>query len=83
MKTWMTATVASKLSADTFTLQGLPGLFGTAGFAAMTVNTSAQTMFQNVSNVTALNVGDTVSVRGPMFMAGRTPTIIASKVQKR
>ena len=83
MKTWMTATVASKLGADTFTLQGLPGLFGTAGFSTMTVNTSAQTMFENVANVAALNVGDTVSVRGPMFMASGTPTIVGGKVQKR
>ncbi len=43
-KTWMTATVASKVNADTFTVQGLPGLFGTAGISAMTINTSSQTM---------------------------------------
>ncbi len=83
MKTWMTAKVASTVNANTFTLQSLPGLFGTAGFSTMTVNTSGQTMFDDVSSVAALNVGDTVSVRGPMFAASGTPIIVASKVQKR
>jgi hypothetical protein len=83
MKTWMTATVASKVNADTFTMQSLPGLFGTAGVSTMTVSTSAQTMFENVANVAALNVGDTVSVRGPMFNLNGAPTVICSKVQKR
>jgi hypothetical protein len=83
MKTWMTAKVASVVNANTFTLQSLPGMFGTAGFSTMTVNTSAQTMFENVTNVAGLNVGDTVSVRGPMFLVSSTPTIICAKVLKR
>lgn len=83
MKTWMTAKVASVVNANSFTLQGLPGLMGTAGFSTMTVNTSGQTMFENVANVAALNVGDTVSVRGPMFLPSGTLTMVASKVQKR
>ena len=83
MKTWMTAKVASVVNADTFTLQGLPGLMGTAGFSTMTVNTSGQTMFENVANAAALNVGDTVSVRGPMFLPSGTLTMVAGKVQKR
>lgn len=83
MKTWVTAKVASIVNADIFTLQSLPGLFGTAGFSTMTVNTSARTMFENVANVAALNVGDTVSIRGPMFTGTGTPTIIAGKVLKR
>lgn len=83
MKAWITAKVASVVNADTFTLQSLPGMFGTAGFSTVTVNTSAQTMFENVANVAALNVGDTVSVRGPMFLASGAPTIVCSKVLKR
>lgn len=82
MKTWMTAVVASKIDANTFTLQSLPGMFGAAGFSTMKVATSTQTMFENVSNVAALNVGDTVSVRGPMFLSAGAPTMIAGKVQK-
>ena len=64
-------------------LQSLPGMFGTAGFSTMTINTSAQTMFENVANVAGLNVGDTVSVRGPMFLVSGTPTVVCAKVLKR
>jgi len=45
---WVTATVASKIDANTFTLQYLPGMFGGAGFSTMQVNTSAQTEFANI-----------------------------------
>jgi hypothetical protein len=83
MKTWMTAKVASKIDANTFTVNGLPGMFGTAGVSSMKISTSMQTVFDNVSGVSALNVGDAVSIRGPMFVASGVPTIVASKVQKR
>ncbi len=83
MKTWMTTKVASKIDASTFTMNNLPGMFGSAGISSMKITTSAQTTFDGVSGVSALNVGDTVSVRGPMFTASGTPTIVASKVQKR
>lgn len=83
MKTWITAKVASIVNADTFTMQSLPGMMGSAGFTAMTVNTSAQTMFENVANAAGMSMGDTVSVRGPMFTLNGTPTIVCSKVQKR
>jgi hypothetical protein len=49
----------------------------------MKIATSTQTTFDGVTGAPALNVGDTVSVRGPMFMASGTATIVASKVQKR
>jgi len=83
MKAWMTAKVASTLNAETFTVQSLPGMMGSAGFSTMTVNTSGQTMFENVVNVAAMAMGDTVSVRGPMFKVNGTPTIVCSKVIKR
>lgn len=83
MKTWMTAKVAAKIDANTFTVSNLPGMFGAAGFTAMNVSTSTQTTFENVSGVSALSVGDMVSVRGPMFLASGMPTMIASKVRKR
>lgn len=76
------AKVASKVDANTFNINDLPGMFGTAGFSSMTVSTSSQTEFDGVSSVGALNVGDAVSVRGPMFIASGVPTVIASKVQK-
>lgn len=49
----------------------------------MEVSTSPQTEFDNVSGAAALNVGDTVSVRGPLFTMPGTPILVASKVQKR
>ena len=83
MKTWMTAKVASKIDANTFTVNNLPGMFGTAGITALKISISMQTTFESVSNASALNVGDMVSIRGPMFLAGGMPEIIASKVEKR
>ena len=83
MKTWMTAKVGSVMNADTFTMQSLPGMMTSAGFSAMTVNTSAQTVFENVANVAAMTMGDTISARGPMFMVNGTPTIVCAKVLKK
>jgi len=83
MKTWMTAKVSSVTNADTFSMQSLPGMMVSGGFFTMTVNTSAQTMFENVANVAAMNMGDTISVRGPMFAVNGTPTIVCAKVLKR
>ena len=83
MKTWITAKVASKIDAATFTVNNLPGMFGTAGLSSMMISTLLRSAFENVSGVSALNVGDSISVRGPMFKASGTPTMVASKVQKR
>jgi hypothetical protein len=83
MKTWMTAKVGSVMNADNFTLQSLPGMMGSVGFSTMTVNTSTQTTFENVTNVASMSMGDTTSVRGPLFLVNGTPTIVASKVLKR
>jgi Domain of unknown function (DUF5666) len=83
MKTWMTAKVASQIDANTFTVNNLPGMFGTAGISSLKISTSMQTVFENVSGASALNVGDTVSMRGPMFVVSGVPMIVASKVQKR
>jgi hypothetical protein len=54
-----------------------------AGINTMKIHTSTQTAFDGVTGASALNVGDAVSVRAPMFMASGTPTIVASKIQKR
>jgi len=83
MKTWMTAKVASQIDADTFIVNSLPGMFGTAGISSMKISTSAESVFENVSDASALNVSDTVSMRGPMFVVSGVPMIVASKVQKR
>lgn len=83
MKAWITAKVASKVDASTFTVNNLAGMFAASGITVMKIATSTQTTFDAVSGAPALNVGDTVSVRGPMFMASGAVTIVASKVQKR
>jgi hypothetical protein len=83
MKTWMTAKVASKIDPNTFSVNSLPGMFGNVGIATIKISGSAQTSFENVSGISALNAGDTVSVRGPMFLTSGMPTFIASKIQKR
>jgi hypothetical protein len=71
------------MDANNFTIGNLPGIFRAAGISSMKVGTSTQTDFENVSSVSALNVGDLVSMRGPLFMMNGTPTLVASKVQKR
>ena len=83
MKTWMTAKVASKIDANTFIVNNLSGMFTSAGVSSMKISTSLKSDFANVSGVSALNAGDTVSMRGPIFVASGVPTMIASKVQKR
>ncbi len=87
-KATFTARVKQKLANGTdFLVDNLPSLFTTASPTAVTeieVRTSSQTGFDNVSNVAALNVGDTVSVRGLLFkqLVG-DPVVVATKVRKR
>jgi hypothetical protein len=83
MKAWVTAKVASKIDATTFTMNNLPDTFTAAGISAMKVTTFGQTEFDGVSGPNAMNVGDTVIVRGPLFAANGTSTMIAARVQKR
>jgi len=60
----------------------LPPLFAPA--TSIKVQTvTGQTQFQNVSGVSGLSVGDTVSVGGLLFNTGTTPTLLGEKVLKR
>jgi Domain of unknown function (DUF4382)/Domain of unknown function (DUF5666) len=79
-----TAKVKSK-SGDTFIVDNLPSLFTTANPAVneIEVRTSAQTNFNDVQNVSALNVGNTVSLRGLLFKTAGNPALLASKVRLR
>jgi len=83
MKAWVAAKVASKIDATTFTMNNLPGMFTAAGISTMKVTTFGQTEFDGVTGPNAMNVGDTVIVRGPLFTANGTNTMIAARVQKR
>ena len=50
------------------------------------VQTSAQTEFEGVTGFAALNLNDTVSVRGLLFKnigVGTLPPLVADKVRKR
>lgn len=78
-----TARVKAKLNTTDFTLDNLPGLFLTAGIQQIVVRTSNKTNFDNVSGAAALNLGDTVSVRGLLFKTAGDPEVVAEKVRKR
>ena len=78
-----TGKVNSKLDANTFVVDNLPSIFGSG--AQITVNTTSQTRFEGVANVSALNLppnADTVSLRGLLFN-GTPITLAAKKVRKR
>lgn len=81
--TFFTATLASKINATDFMVNGLPGLMTSAGMSGMRISTSTQTQFEGVTGMGGLNAGDTVSLRGPMFMQGGSPVMIAGIVRKR
>jgi hypothetical protein len=75
----LTAKVEAKVDADNFTVANLPGIFTSA---QIQVQASAAT-FDGVANVSALNVGDTVSVEGSLFKTSGNPMLVADKVRKR
>jgi len=83
MKAWVAAKVASKTDATTFTMNNLPSMFTSTGLSTMKISTFGQTEFDGVSGMSAMNVGDTVIVRGPLFSGNGAATMIAARVQKQ
>ncbi len=81
--TRFTATVSGAPSGSNFNVGGLPGLFTAAGISQIQVQTSSQTNFDNVSGVSGLADGSTVSLRGLLFKSTPNPVLIADKVRKR
>jgi hypothetical protein len=81
--TRFTATVSGAPSGSNFNVMGLPGLFTAAGISQIQVQTSSQTNFENVSGISGLADGSTVSLRGLLFMSTPNPLLIADKVRKR
>ena len=81
--TRFTATVSGAPSGNNFNVGGLPGLFTAAGISQIQVQTSSQTNFDNVSGVSGLADGSTVSLRGLLFICTPNPVLIADKVRKR
>jgi hypothetical protein len=85
-ETQVTAKIKSIDSSTAFTLDAstLPPLFsGTTPIKVQTITVPPPTQFQNVTGVSGLAVGDTVSVGGLLFNTGGTPTLAAEKVLKR
>jgi hypothetical protein len=89
-ETQVTAQVASIDNSVTpptaFTLGNgtLPPLFpATSSIKVQTITVPPPTQFQNVTGVSGLAKGDTVSVSGLLFNTGATPTLAAEKVLKR
>ena len=81
--TRFTATVSGAPAGSNFNVGGLPGLFTAAGVSQIQVQTSSQTNFENVSGVSGLADGSTVSLRGLLFKNTPNPVLIADKVRKR
>lgn len=80
-ETSFTARVKAKLNSTDFTVENLPGMF--TGTTQIEVRTSASTRFEDISGVPALNVGDTVSIRGLLFKTAGDPVMAAGRVRKR
>lgn len=83
--TRFTATVSGAPAGSNFNVAGLPALFTGAGISLIQVQTSPQTNFENVPGnaVSGLADGNTVSLRGLLFMSTPNPVLIADKVRKR
>jgi hypothetical protein len=88
---YVTATITAINTAgnpQTFTLGMLPSLLTNAGITAIQVDVLSNTQFeteedQMMSGLSSFKTGDTVSVRGPLFNTGTTPTMVAEKVVRR
>jgi len=83
--TQFTANVkAGSIVPPNFSVDTLPALFTNAGISSIHVQTSSNTDFEGVSDVTALADGNTVSLRGLLFKNGAlSPELVAKKVRKR
>ncbi len=77
------AAAVASISAPNFAVNKLPSLFTGAGINQVQVQTSSQTEFEGVTGVSALNINDTVSLRGLLFKTAGDPALVAKKVRKR
>ncbi len=83
--TQFTANVkAGSIAPPNFSVDTLPALFTSAGITNIHVQTSSNTDFEDVSGVTALADGNTVSLRGLLFKnVALSPELVTKKVRKR
>ncbi len=79
-----TGKVVGTPSGTTFNVNTLPTIFTVNGITQIQVQTSSTlTEFQNVSGVSGLVAGDTVSLRGPLFLSSGSLVLEAERVRKR
>lgn len=81
-RTHVTASIASITGAN-LTLTNLPSFFTAAGITQIHVQTSSQTNFDSVQDITGLSVNDTISVGGLLFNSSSGPVLLAEKLRKR
>ncbi|HUO36067.1 MAG TPA: DUF5666 domain-containing protein [Candidatus Acidoferrum sp.] len=66
-----------------FILGTLPPLFSFAGISQITVEPVMGTVYENVSGLSSLSVGQTVSVSGLLFNTSGGPTLIPEEIETR
>jgi uncharacterized protein DUF5666 len=82
--TQFTASVSGAPVPPNFMVGNLPSLFTSAGISSIQVETSSNTDFEGVADVSGLADTNTVSVRGLLFSNGANPPVlVAKKVRKR
>jgi len=79
-----TAAVAA-ISDSNFSVNSLPGYFGMADppITQIDVRSTSETDFEDVSGISGLAVGNTVSLRGLLFKTSGNPLLLADTVRKR
>src|SRR6266851_3101623 len=84
MTQFTTNVKAGSIVPPNFSVDTLPALFTNAGITSIHVQTSSNSDFEGVSDVSALADGNTVSLRGLLFKNGAlSPELVAKKVRKR
>ncbi len=78
-----TATVSGLRSGINFNVGSLPSVFTSAGITLIQVQTSAQTVFEGVTDVTGIADGNMVSLDGLLFTAPPNTILVVDKVRKR
>ncbi len=78
-----TATVSGAPAGSNFNVGSLPSVFTSAGITLIQVQTSAQTVFEGVTDVTGIADGQVVSLDGLLFKAPPNTILVADKVRKR
>ncbi len=75
---------AGSIVPPNFSVDMLPALFTNVGISSIHVQTSSNSDFEGVSDVSALADGNTVSLRGLLFKNGAlSPELVVKKVRKR